>query len=322
MFLKTLFLMVLTIMTQYAYATTEKDKIKVLIIDGQNNHTDWPKTSLMMKSQLEETGLFQVTIERTKYTWNGAENSEFLSLAGTGKTEDLKEPKADPDFSPNFKAYDVIVSNFGWKAAPWPEKTMKKFERFIRSGGGFVSVHAADNSFPEWLAYNEMIGIGGWGGRDEKDGPYVYYNAQGELVRDNSPGSAGAHGSKNSFTINIRNKNHPITAGMPDTWVSAKDECYARLRGPAKNMTILATGEDLTNKNRDGRHEPIFMVIDYGKGRVFHTTLGDDQGSLEGVGFISSFTRGVEWAAKGEVTLPIPEDFPTKDQSKSRPFTF
>ena len=67
---------------------------------------------------------------------------------------------------------------------------------------------------------------------------------------------------------------------------------------------------------------PVLMVIDYGKGRVFHTTLGHDQGSLEGVGFISSFTRGVEWAATGKVTLPIPKDFPTKDESKSRPFTF
>lgn len=322
MHLKSIFLIVLTLLVQFSYANPERDKIKVLIIDGQNNHSDWPKTSLMMQRQLEETGLFEVTIERTKFTWNGAENSQYLNRAGAGRTEELKEPKTDPDFNPDFEAYDVVVSNFGWKAAPWPAKTMKNFEQFIRSGGGFVSVHAADNSFPEWLAYNEMIGIGGWGGRNEKDGPYVYYDAEGKLVRDNSPGSAGAHGAKNNFTIHVRNEDHPITAGMPSSWISAKDECYARLRGPAKNMTILATGEDLTNKNRDGRHEPVFMVIEYGEGKVFHTTLGHDQGSLEGVGFITSFTRGVEWAATGGVTIPIPKDFPTKDESISRPFTF
>jgi type 1 glutamine amidotransferase len=300
----------------------EKETIKVLIVDGQNNHKDWPKTSLMMKAQLEETGLFEVNIERSKYTWNGQQNEEYLSRADAGDTEDLKEPKQDPDFSPDFMAYDVVVSNFGWKAAPWPAETMKNFEDFVRSGGGFVSVHAADNSFPEWKAYNKMIGLGGWGGRNEKDGPYVYYDEKGKLIRDNSPGPAGAHGAKNNFTIHIRNSKHPITKGMPDTWISAKDECYARLRGPAKKMKILATGEDLTYAKRDGRHEPVFMVIKYGKGRVFHTTLGHDQASLEGVGFISSFTRGVEWAATGKVTLPIPEDFPTKDESRSRPFTF
>ncbi len=37
-------------------------------------------------------------------------------------------------------------------------------------------VHAANNSFPMWPAYNKMIGLGGWGDRTEKDGPYVYYD--------------------------------------------------------------------------------------------------------------------------------------------------
>lgn len=322
MHLKSMFLMVLTLLVQFSFANPENGKIKVLIVDGQNNHKAWPKTSLMMKSQLEETGLFEVTIERTKFTWNGAENSSYLKKAEAGKTEDLKEPTADPEFSPDFMSYDVVVSNFGWNAAPWPAETKEKFEQFVRSGGGFVSVHAADNSFPDWEAYNEMIGIGGWGGRNEKDGPYVYYDSEGKLVRDNSPGSAGAHGAKNNFTIHLTDESHPITAGMPKSWISAKDECYARLRGPAKNMTILATGEDLTYKNRDGRYEPVLMVIDYGKGKVFHTTLGHDQGSLEGVGFITSFTRGVEWAATGKVSIPIPNDFPTKEASKSRAFTF
>jgi hypothetical protein len=30
--------------------------------------------------------------------------------------------------------------------------------------------------------------------------------------------------------------------------------------------------------------------------------------------------RGVEWAATGKVTIPIPDDFPTADESKSRAF--
>ena len=148
--LKSIFLIVLTLLVQFSFANPEEDKIKVLIIDGQNNHSAWPKTSLMMKGQLEETGLFEVTIERTKFTWKGAENSSYLVKAGAGRTEDLKEPKSDPEFNPDFAAYDVVVSNFGWNAAPWPVETMKKFEHFVHSGGGFVSVHAADNSFPEW----------------------------------------------------------------------------------------------------------------------------------------------------------------------------
>lgn len=295
-------------------------KLKVLIIDGQNNHVVWPKSTIMMKQYLEETGLFEVDIRRTKFTWNAQREKDFLPLAGVGETQNLNEPKADPDFSPDFGAYDVIVSNFGWNAADLPEKTQKALEKYMQNGGGLVVVHAADNSWPEWEDFNEMIGLGGWGDRNEKNGPYVYYTNEGELVRDDSKGSAGAHGPQHQIPITVREPDHPITRGMPETWMTTKDECYAMLRGPAENMTILATGKDMSGKAPTDRHEPILMVIEYGQGRVFHTTLGHDDYSCEGVGFIISFTRGVEWAATGKVTQPIPDDFPAADEATHRKF--
>jgi len=295
-------------------------KLKVLIIDGQNNHVVWPKSTIMMKQYLEETGLFEVDIMRTQFTWNAQREKDFLPLAGVGETQNLDEPKADPDFAPDFTAYDVVVSNFGWNAADLPEKTQTALEKYMKNGGGLVVVHAADNSWPEWKGFNEMIGIGGWGDRNEKDGPYVYYTNEGELVRDNSKGSAGAHGPQHQIPIIVREPDHPITKGMPETWTTTKDECYAMLRGPAENMTILATGKDMSGKAPTDRHEPILMVIEYGKGRIFHTTLGHDDYSCEGVGFIISFTRGVEWAATNKVTQAIPDDFPTAEKPTSRKF--
>jgi type 1 glutamine amidotransferase len=64
----------------------------------------------------------------------------------------------------------------------------------------------------------------------------------------------------------------------------------------------------------------MLMVVDYGKGRVFHTTLGHDDYSIESVGFIVSFLRGTEWAATGKVPQPVPEDFPTAEKATSRKF--
>lgn len=295
-------------------------KIKVLIVDGQNNHAVWPKSTIMMKQYLEETGLFEVDINRTRFTWQGEREKAYLPLAGVGETQDLPESKTDPDFIPSFKKYDVVISNFGWKAADWPEETQKALEQYMKKGGGFVSVHAADNSFPDWLEYNKMIGLGGWGGRNEKNGPYVYYTNEGELVRDNSPGSAGAHGPQHLIPITVRVPDHPITNGMPEVWLTTKDECYAKLRGPGENMIILATGKDMSGKAPTDRHEPILMVLKYGKGRIFHTTLGHDDYSCEGVGFIVSFLRGVEWAAKGKVSQKIPNDFPTSKEPSFRKF--
>ncbi|HSH09840.1 MAG TPA: ThuA domain-containing protein [Oceanipulchritudo sp.] len=300
--------------------SAETTKIRVLIVDGQNNHTVWPKSTFMMKRYLEESGRFTVDIARTAKTWQGAKWLPAYPLNDGKAYEDLPGPQADPEFSPDFAKYDVVISNFGWKAADWPEATQRAFEKFVSDGGGFVSVHAANNCFPEWKAFNEMIGLGGWGVSDEKAGPYVYYDTEGKLVRDESPGRAGSHGPQHEFLIEIREPEHPITKGMPSKWLHAMDECYDRLRGPARNMTILATAFSSPEYKGTGRHEPMLMVIDYGKGRVFNTVLGHEDYTFEGVGFIISLLRGTEWAATGAVTIPIPEDFPTAEKSISRPF--
>ena len=311
---------ILFICTIFLFSIATQAQLKALIIDGQNNHQVWPKSTIMMKQYLEETGMFKVDIQRTKYTWKAEREEAYLSLAGAGKTEDLEESKMDSNFKPQFNNYDVVISNFGWNAADWPQETKKALEEYLKNGGGFVSIHAADNSFPNWEEYNKMIGIGGWGGRTEKDGPYVYYTNDNKLVKDNSEGPGGTHGPQHQIPITVRIKDHPITKDMPIHWMTTKDECYAKLRGPAENMTVLATGKDMSGKAPTDRHEPMLMVIDYGKGRVFHSTLGHDDYSIEGVGFIISFLRGVEWAATGKVTIPIPKDFPSENKPTSRKF--
>lgn len=310
----------LTLIPILLSSCSSSEKIKVLIVDGQNNHTVWPKSTMMIKDYLEETGKFTVDIERTVFTWRGKKWMEKYPIESKKSFQDLKQPKTDPNFSPEFSKYDVIISNFGWKAANWPETTQKALEFYMSNGGGFVSVHAADNSFPEWLEYNKMIGLGGWAGRDESDGPYVYYNQHDELVRDTSPGGAGHHGPQREILIKIRDTDHPITKGMPLEWLHTQDECYDKLRGPAENMTILASAWAGKDQGGFDRHEPMMMVLHYGKGRIFHTTLGHEDYSFEGVGLLTSIIRGTEWAATGTVTIPIPEDFPTKDQATSRAY--
>ncbi|WP_406684908.1 ThuA domain-containing protein [Seonamhaeicola sp. MEBiC1930] len=298
-------------------------KIKVLIVDGQNNHEVWPKSTIMMKQYLEETGLFKVDIARTKFLNKSEKFKDWLGYAKKVPEGIEGKPKTDPDFSPKFSKYDVVISNFGWRAASWPEETKIAFENYIKNGGGFVSVHAADNSFPKWEAYNEMIAIGGWGGRTEKDGPYLYVDKDNKTKRDYSPGKGGAHGKRKAFPISIFDTGHPITKGMPKVWMHAPDECYAFLRGPAKNVDILATAVSTKKAPELEQKEPVVMVIKYGEGRVFHTPLGHDTKSFECVGFITLFTRGVEWAATNKVTqTEIPQDFPSADKVSTREFKY
>lgn len=311
----------ITLATVFVSGADAQDKLKALIIDGQNNHTAWPKTTVMMKKYLEETGRFTVDVERTKYTWKGGDLLKQYPL-DDGKTyEDLPQAKSDPDFKPTFSNYDVVLTNFGFGAADWPRETQDALTEFVSGGGGLVVVHAADNSFGDWKEFNEMIGIGGWGGRDEKSGPYVFIDEAGKTVRDDSPGKGGAHGPQHPFQIVIRNPDHPITKGLPRAWMHSKDELYQQLRGPADNMTILATAYADKDFKGTGRHEPMMMTIDFGKGRVYHTPMGHADYSMQCVGFITTLIRGTEWAATGEVTLDkVPSDFPAANELSERAF--
>ncbi|MFT4692103.1 MAG: type 1 glutamine amidotransferase [Limisphaerales bacterium] len=279
-----------------AVTTVNAATMRALIVDGQNNH-NWKDTSPLLKKYLESTGLFTVEV-----------------ATSPGKKQDMS------GFSPKFADYDVVVSNYN--GDEWAEGTKRAFEKYISSGGGLVVVHAADNSFSKWPEYNEMIAVGGWGGRSEKSGPYLYWDAKAkQAVKDVAKGRGGSHAAQHPFQIQIRNADHPITKGMPKTWMHAKDELYFFLRGPAKNVEILATTH-ATAQRESGRHEPMMMTIKYGKGRVFHTPMGHARDAKAPAflctGFITTVQRGAEWVATGKVTQKLPSDFPTADEASLR----
>ena len=315
------------------------EKIRALIIDGENNHGVWPMTTVLLKDYLEKSGLFDVDISRKAFVWQGPHSDhrhdeewrksllDKYPIISKEAYQVVEEPQQDLDFAPDFEEYDVVISNLGWKASEWPEETQKSFEEYIQEGGGLVVVHAADNSFGKWSAYNKMIGLGGWDDRSQESGPYVYYNKSNEIVVDTTIGICGSHGPQQNFVVTNRVTDHPITADLPEQWMHGEDELYDRLRGPAENMTILATAYSDPELNSppwnkevkgSGRHEPVLMTIDYGKGRIFHTILGHSYYSMESVGFITTFLRGAEWAASGEVTQAVPHDFPKEDSPSHR----
>ena len=187
----------------------------------------------------------------------------------------------------------------------------------MKNGGGLVVIHAANNAFGKWDEWNEMIGLGGWGGRNEKSGPWVYWQS-GEIVRDLSKGRGGSHGVQHPFPIDVREPDHPIMKGLPPRFMHAKEELYNQLRGPAKNLTVLATALSPKDKRGSGRHEPVVMAIEYGKGRSCHNVLGHAAAQMRSVAFIVLFQRGAEWAATGKVTQQVPADFPTADKESVR----
>lgn len=300
------------------------ERLKALIIDGQNNH-NWQSTTPALKWSLEKSGRFTVDVSTSpgrsprapqppKEQTPQATAAFEAAKAKWKKEKDALESQNEAlwkAWTPRFADYAVVISNYNGEL--WPESVRKDFVDFVRGGGGFVSVHAADNAFPEWLEYNEMIGLGGWGGRNEKSGPMIRFK-DGKFVTDESPGSGGTHGVQHEFVVEVRDPQHPILKGIPLKWKHAGDELYAKLRGPAKNMQVLATAFSAPDTRGTGEHEPMLLVTQFGKGRVFHTTLGHSATAMNGLGFQVTLARGAEWVATGKVTAPevsatdLPED--------------
>lgn len=328
-------LIILNCKSKEAEKTKVPTKLKALIVDGENNHGIWPKSTFMLKDFLEQTELFEVDIARKKYNWVGPHHNvkdldsieQLLSLYPFEDGIDritVDSTKFDPNFNPHFNKYDVVVNNLGWKSSHWPEQTKKNFETYLKNGGGLVTIHAANNAWGDWDEYNKMIGLGAWGGRDASTGPYIFYSDKGKIVHDPSEGICASHGKQFEYQLTTRAPEHPIMKGLPKVWLHAQDELYDRMRGPGENMTILATAYSDVEGNAPpwnktvkgtGRHEPLLIAVEYGKGRVFHSALGHMDYSMECIGFITTFQRGTEWAATGKVTQAVPNNFPTADST-------
>lgn len=281
----------------FTSCTQNNQPIKTLLITGQNNH-NWAVSHLAIQQILENSQRFVVDFAISPR--QGEDMSGFVI-----------------DFTP----YDLVVLDYNGDS--WPAETNQRFLDFVKQGGGVVVYHAADNAFADWKEYNEICALGGWEGRDEKSGPYVYWKG-GELVKDNSPGAGGSHGRQHEFVMNGRDMNHPITKGLPTYWLHSRDELYDRMRGPGDIKSCLYTAWSHREVGGSSREEPLLFTVEWGNGRIFHTMLGHagetltDNPAMQCVGFQTTLLRGAEWAATGKVTLPVPADFPKGDKPSKR----
>jgi type 1 glutamine amidotransferase len=297
-------------------------KIRVVIIDGQNNH-QWQVTTPFMKKELEASGRFTVDVATSpqipklnppqkpkdetdeKAVAKYKEALAKYEAALPKYKEELKTAQAAfAKWRIDFDKYDVVLSNYNGQS--WPKQINDALEERLRAGKiGLVIVHAANNAFGGWKEYNQMIGMG-W--RGPTGGERLYFDEENKPVKlVSGKGDGSGHRYTGPFLITVRDDAHPITKGMPKEWMHNNDELYDNMRGPIENVHILATAYSKGTKVQ----EPMIWTVSYGKGRVFHTPMGHDVNSMHCVGFIATLRRGTEWAATGAVTQSLPDNFPT-----------
>ena len=241
-------------------------KIRALIISGQNNH-DWRTTTPFLRNILEQTGKFDTRV--------------------------VEEPAGLT--SETLSKFQVIITDYN--GPRWGATAENAVSQFVAGGGGFVVYHGASYAFgdqiiladkhvrtgltePPWPEYAKMVGAV-WA-TDPKTG----------------------HGPRHTFPVKWVDTASPIAAGLPPTFL-VDDELYQNFKFiPGVKVNVLATAFADTNMGGTGKDEPLLWTVDYGKGRVFQTALGHDIAALQMPGFVTSFARGVEWAATGSVTIP------------------
>ena len=244
-----------------AFACAGDLKIRVLILSGRNNH-DWRTTTPAIRRILDGCGRFTTRV-----------SDEPAAL-----TEAAVAP------------YDVLVSDYN--GPRWGAAAESAVEKFVHSGKGLVSVHGADYAFSglEILADKHVpTGV--------RESPWPEWFAMIGGVWQESPKTG--HGTRHVFEVKWTDRDHSIARGLPETFL-ANDELYHQLR-LNDNIHVLATAYDAPEEKGTGRTEPILWTVSYGKGRVFHMTLGHDETALNQPGVRTALARGTEWAGSGAV---------------------
>lgn len=253
-----------------------KEPLKAVIVTGQNNH-NWPVSSAAMKRILEDSGKFKVDVAVSPE--KGGNMSTYNVM---------------------FDDYDVVVLDYN--GDDWNLGMQEAFVEYAKNGGGIIVYHAANNAFRKWEDYNWICGLGGWGDRDETDGPYVYWG-EGKLVYDYRPGPGGHHGPAREYAMNRRSLSM-VTWGIPGSWMHAKDELYDNMRGPGNIRKVLYTALAQERFGGSGKEEPLVFTVKYGKARIMHIMIGHagptlkDNPAMDCNGFKTLLVRSAQWCAR------------------------
>lgn len=276
--------------TQGCEAAEAQSRIKVLVVDGFGNH-DWRTTTRLVKSILEQTGRFDVSV-----------------ATAPAKAED----PAYASWKPSFQEYAVVVqtcNDLTGEGTLWPEPARDAFERYVREGGGVFVLHSANNAFASWDAYNRIIGLG-WRKRDAGEALRVREDETIERIPAGQGGATG-HANRQDRVVH-RLGEHPIHAGLPRAWRTPLLEVLTYARGPVENVDVISWAEDPGGKGR----WPVEWAVRFGKGRVYASSFGhawsgeEEPVNFRCAGFQTLLVRATQWLAGRPVDFPVPADFP------------
>ncbi len=215
------------------------------------------------------------------WEWTAPTLEKMLEESGKFDVDVTTEPGQTLADAAALGEYAAIVLDYN--GPRWGEAAEKGFLKAVESGTGVVIHHAANNAFEGWVEYEKISAL-------------MWRQGTG-------------HGSFHAFDVTVVDRDHPITRDMPDM-IAHPDELYHRLvHMHGTDYRVLATAYSDPETGGTGGDEPMLLVKNYGKGRIFHCVLGHAWKGVESSKvalldpqFRDMMVRGTEWAATGKVT--------------------
>ena len=165
----------------------------------------------------------------------------------------------------NLKQYAAVVF-LNTTGDIFNEQQEKAFQQYIRSGGGFVGVHAATDTEFDWPWYGKLAG--------------AYF------VK---------HPAQQVAELHVLNRKTISTAHLPEVW-KRKDEWY-NFKDISTDLNILINiNENSYNGGSNGANHPMAWYHDFEGGRSFYTGLGHTEESYTDPLFLKHLLGGIQYA--------------------------
>ncbi|SMG31628.1 ThuA domain-containing protein [Sphingobacterium psychroaquaticum] len=137
---------------------------------------------------------------------------------------------------------------------------------FIRSGKGFVGIHAASDTEYEWPWYGQLVG-----------------------------GYFKSHPAVQEAKLEVVNAKHLSTKSLPKTWIH-RDEWYD-YKDVQPGLHILMTIDEQSYKGGQmGKFHPVAWFHEFEGGRSFYTGLGHTEESYDVPNFQKHLVGGIRYA--------------------------
>lgn len=149
------------------------------------------------------------------------------------------------------------------------------FERYIRSGRGFVGVHSASDTEYDWDWYTAMVG-------------HMFKR----------------HPAVQTATLKVEDANFPGMDRFAPRFLFT-DEWYEFDASRATNLNYLLSIDESTyattpaRRKEESRFHPLSWYHEYDGGRAFYTALGHVPEAYTDQNFLHHLYGGIYWAATG-----------------------